>query len=258
MPRKIFFTSLFCIMTSASFCQDILVFRENGSELKTKVLEITDAVIKYKKWDNLDGPTYSIPITTISRITYKNGQQDVFDVRAAAQSETAAVSPPPKKSSMNNYDSAAGYPKVPMVNVPFYLDYDNSKITELETAEFKLERQRAGIWGKSDVKSIPGVASNVRFSKKKSPKFIIQLDDAKSNPFSVCELNLCEVEARREFIDAKKGMHGVEKQSGVKLSFEKLNDTGLYLITVAENLSKGEYFFSIVDQSDVYAFGIDK
>ena len=39
---------------------------------------ITDVVIKYKKYTNLEGPTYSIDKTDIFLIRYANGEKDIF------------------------------------------------------------------------------------------------------------------------------------------------------------------------------------
>jgi hypothetical protein len=43
-----------------------------------KVIEITDNGIKYKKFDNLDGPSVLTGKANISSITYANGTKDTF------------------------------------------------------------------------------------------------------------------------------------------------------------------------------------
>ncbi len=45
--------SFFCMI---SFSQDIMIMK-SGDELKVKVIEVLPDAIKYKKWDNQDGPT---------------------------------------------------------------------------------------------------------------------------------------------------------------------------------------------------------
>ncbi len=71
---------LFCCIffTGHVFSQDI-IFLKTGDEIKSKVLEITSDQIKYKKWDNPDGPTYSTPKSDVFMIKYKNGSKDVFE-----------------------------------------------------------------------------------------------------------------------------------------------------------------------------------
>jgi hypothetical protein len=60
------------------FGQDIIVLK-NGNEIKSKVLEINDKEVKYKKFDNLEGPTISIFKSEIFMIKYQNGTKDVLN-----------------------------------------------------------------------------------------------------------------------------------------------------------------------------------
>ena len=65
-----------------AFCnvdaQDVIV-KKDGSAILSKVLEVNTSDIKYKKFSNLDGPTYSIIKSEIMSINYENGEKDVFD-----------------------------------------------------------------------------------------------------------------------------------------------------------------------------------
>ena len=65
------------LISLTAFSQDIIV-KKNGDEIESKVLEITLEVVKYKKYDNLEGPTISILKTEIFMIKYENGTKDVF------------------------------------------------------------------------------------------------------------------------------------------------------------------------------------
>jgi len=65
------------LMGMASFAQD-LILKQDGSEIKAKVLEITDQQIKYKEFDFQSGPTRNINIYEVFMITYENGQKEVF------------------------------------------------------------------------------------------------------------------------------------------------------------------------------------
>jgi hypothetical protein len=60
------------------FGQDIIVLK-NGNEIKSKVLEINDKEVKYKKFDNLEGPTISMLKAEIFMIKYQNGTKDVLN-----------------------------------------------------------------------------------------------------------------------------------------------------------------------------------
>ena len=76
--KKITFL-LFTILT-ATFCfsQDVIT-KSDGEEVKAKVLEVTQAEIRYKKFDNPNGPTFTIMKKEVFMIRYENGSKDVFN-----------------------------------------------------------------------------------------------------------------------------------------------------------------------------------
>jgi hypothetical protein len=61
----------------AAYSQDIILLK-NGEEIKAFVNEVAVDLIKYKKFENPDGPIYSIEKRSVVMITYKNGSQDIF------------------------------------------------------------------------------------------------------------------------------------------------------------------------------------
>lgn len=67
---------LLCVVGMAS-AQDVIV-KKDQSTVMSKVLEITSTEIKYKKWNNLDGPTYSINRSEVLSINYENGEVEKF------------------------------------------------------------------------------------------------------------------------------------------------------------------------------------
>ena len=79
--------------------QDVMVLK-NSDEIKSRVIEITDLTLKYKKWDNVNGPMYSINKNTILFIRYENGTKEVFatSVEPVAEPERI-ITPVPKKPS---------------------------------------------------------------------------------------------------------------------------------------------------------------
>lgn len=58
--------------------QDVIV-KKDGSTILSKVLEVNVADIKYKKFSNQNGPTYSIEKKEIQSINYENGDIDKFE-----------------------------------------------------------------------------------------------------------------------------------------------------------------------------------
>ncbi len=69
----------------ASHAQDVIV-KKNGDTIVSKVLEIDDTVVKYKKFSNLEGPTYSIAKAEVNCINYENGEKETFSVIEAKES----------------------------------------------------------------------------------------------------------------------------------------------------------------------------
>ncbi len=66
------------MLASLVSAQDIIIMK-NGDELKTKVTEVGTDLIRYKKFDNQEGPTYSIEKAKVFMIRYENGAKDVFN-----------------------------------------------------------------------------------------------------------------------------------------------------------------------------------
>jgi len=58
--------------------QDLMIMK-TGDEKEVKVTDISAAEIKYKRWSNLDGPTYTIDKKVVFMIKYENGEKDVFN-----------------------------------------------------------------------------------------------------------------------------------------------------------------------------------
>ncbi len=51
---------------------------KNADEIQAKVSAVTTESISYKKWSNLEGPTYTIPKTEVFYIKYQNGEKEVI------------------------------------------------------------------------------------------------------------------------------------------------------------------------------------
>lgn len=73
----------FCLLCWAgtASAQDVILKKDNTTVL-SKVIEITSTEIKYKKWSNQDGPTYSISRSLVTSINYQNGEVDKFSDNA--------------------------------------------------------------------------------------------------------------------------------------------------------------------------------
>jgi hypothetical protein len=82
-------------MFSFALCQaqDVLV-KKNGEEIEVKVQEINLNEIKYKRFDNLQGPMISIAKSDVFMIKYENGSKDVFNEPAKPVVSTSPVQVP--------------------------------------------------------------------------------------------------------------------------------------------------------------------
>ena len=87
--KKLFILALFVIGFVNVYAQDILQLKD-GVKIEVKLIEVNESSIKYKRWDNLNGPTYTISITKVSSILYENGVFEEFDVDSTAKSDIAA------------------------------------------------------------------------------------------------------------------------------------------------------------------------
>ena len=68
---------LFLMFAMTTWAQDVIVMHD-GSTILSKVLEVSETSIKYKKFKNLNGPTYTITIAKVQSINYENGERDTF------------------------------------------------------------------------------------------------------------------------------------------------------------------------------------
>jgi opacity protein-like surface antigen len=75
---KICLTIVFPFFTVFNiFAQDV-IYKHDGTEIKAKVTEITESVIKYKKYEQLEGPIRNILISDVFMIIYEDGTREVF------------------------------------------------------------------------------------------------------------------------------------------------------------------------------------
>lgn len=74
---------LFIIIGVQLSAQDYIMLL-NGDEIKSKVLEINNDNIKYKKYSNLNGPTYTINKSEIFLIKYQSGDKDIFNAKTGS------------------------------------------------------------------------------------------------------------------------------------------------------------------------------
>lgn len=77
MHRHILLAVILLFSAGIATAQDVILKKDNTTVL-SKVLEITSTEIKYKKWSNQEGPTYSINRSEVTRINFQNGDVEQF------------------------------------------------------------------------------------------------------------------------------------------------------------------------------------
>lgn len=105
MKKLLFFTLLAGWAFTLS-AQDIII-KENGDEIKTKIIEVSSTEVKYKKFGNESGPTFVMPKSEIFMIKYANGDKEVIPVSAARQ-----AAPQPQQGYAPQQPQAASVPEV--------------------------------------------------------------------------------------------------------------------------------------------------
>lgn len=80
MKRILIYVFLSFVYCLSAVSQDIIMMRD-GTEIMSKALKVSNLEIEYKKWSNLEGPTYSISRDQVFMIKYQNGEKDIFDLK---------------------------------------------------------------------------------------------------------------------------------------------------------------------------------
>ena len=79
--RKLVLAVILVFVAGLAMAQDVIVLRD-GSTILSKVEEVSETEIKFKKWSNLDGPLYSMKTSAVMSINYQNGGVDKFSVKS--------------------------------------------------------------------------------------------------------------------------------------------------------------------------------
>lgn len=131
--KKILYAILFTFFIVTGFSQDVIV-RTDKTEIKAKVTEITESVVKYKKWENPAGPVYNISNTEVFVIIYENGQREIIkkslttippNVNSVAPSTPSdkSLSSTIQENEISNIDTSIDYKNIKIKYKPTRLLY---------------------------------------------------------------------------------------------------------------------------------------
>lgn len=79
--KKFILILMSLFLFTAVNAQDV-IFKKNGDEISAKVEEVGVYEVKYKKFDNQDGPLYTLLKTEIFMIKFANGTKEVFNTES--------------------------------------------------------------------------------------------------------------------------------------------------------------------------------
>ena len=71
--------AIMCLTITFSFSQDVITLK-TGEDINAKIVEVGLTDIKYKKFDNIDGPSFTILKSDVLMTRYKNGTKDVYNL----------------------------------------------------------------------------------------------------------------------------------------------------------------------------------
>lgn len=89
--KTIQFLSVLFLLCSLAKAQDIIM-KTDQTEVSAKVTEITSGEVKFKYFNRLDGPTYTLKKSEVFVIIYKDGTREKFTTTTAAPSSVPAAS----------------------------------------------------------------------------------------------------------------------------------------------------------------------
>lgn len=154
--------ALLCLVSLSASAQDLIICR-NGDEITSKILKISKTEVEYKKWSNIEGPTYTLDKADIFMIKYQNGEKDVFKetpaaAPAAPAAEPTAASAAPVSNepimatpAANNAELIAGYNNEQHEYVLKYPDPAKKKVKESENCIGTLGVSSSSILSTDDI-----------------------------------------------------------------------------------------------------------
>jgi hypothetical protein len=97
--------SLLILLPALVPAQDVL-YKTDNSKQEVKIVEVTETTIKYKAFNNPDGPFYTLSKNNVALIIYQNGQHETFKEKPVEQPATVIYCDPResvKKSKEKRY-----------------------------------------------------------------------------------------------------------------------------------------------------------
>lgn len=264
---KIFILLAVTASSIAANAQDIIV-KNDKTEIKSKILEITEAVIKYKKFEMPDGPIYNINKTDVFMVLYANGTKEYIENKTNpnAPQQTAAATQIMQDSTTaeNNILEPGIYYYNPANNQ--YLEIDGSNITSSKSGGLgeTVLRGMSGLFNAKEKVTLGGNHAAIEI-KCDTPLFLFVIDIAQkgfnnqtnylgkvSSPNDFFLVKLKEKKDSREIVTGKSNnvsaTQGVDDKQKIAFKYLKIKK-GFYKVIPETKLEQGEYCFMFASAS---------
>lgn len=76
--RKYFYLILLLNLFSIAALSQDKIYRNNGKVIEAKIIEVGSSEIKYREYNNPNGPVYVLETDKIKKIVYENGKEEKF------------------------------------------------------------------------------------------------------------------------------------------------------------------------------------
>ena len=93
MKSRTFIILLLVIGSKIGLCAQDFIVLKTGTEIKAKIIELSPTEIRYKAFDNLNGPTIVLDKNTVFMMRYENGKTELVNP-IIEQPKTAHISTP--------------------------------------------------------------------------------------------------------------------------------------------------------------------
>lgn len=90
--KKLLFLVVAVIAALTATAQDLIVTRD-GQRIEAKITEVSSTEIRYKEWNNQDGPTFVLRSDELNTIIYQNGTVKTFEHTSAAPTTVTYTAP---------------------------------------------------------------------------------------------------------------------------------------------------------------------
>lgn len=134
--KKILIVIIVLLVSYVSYSQDV-IYKNDKTEIKAKVVEITETSIKYKKWENQTGPLYNISINEVFMVMYENGQREMIKPATPVNQSSGSDNQSPNQNNsnqsqnsdiLNTINQSNRSSNTGALNIDTTLDFKNLKV----------------------------------------------------------------------------------------------------------------------------------